>query len=259
MQERSRSFRRLLQLLACVWIALAAGCHSYRTVDVQILDIETRQPIAGAVVSTQYWLFMDLAPPPTREDVSDSEGKVRIKIARGWENRVRLSCEARDYAPGEYITPGGSRIAPGMPPVTETHLRSTERNDWPSAMVIEKWRSPWPTFAVIVPADYRGPIRIEIDNQKVVDLAPGQRRVELHVTDGVLRVPLTRPILIGFSANDWEFAYADGRAIPSALRSYRDPDRKLAGDDEIAVRSGGVLGVMIGTNATVQTATRPAH
>lgn len=254
------------------------GCHLYRTVEVRVVDIETREPIARATVATRYMVFLgDFFPPRPREFMTDDAGLARVWIARGWNDRVDVSASAAGFERGFYLTPTGSSIRPIENPddpenASSIHLfpRRSNRDPLPDALVAELWRGPSPRFVVIIPNTFRGRLILELRADRVHTFKPGERKLEVRADGGGrVRLPLTRPILTQFSAEEITFRFESGGEIPKTfpvttrggfvIRGQPTTAPAVA-NDAVAIRRvrGGVVVGDADLAKTVNAASRPA-
>lgn len=265
---------RMIVLLLLV----VAGCS--RTVEVSVIDIETRQPIPHATVRTRYNIFLgDFFPPKSREFVADSSGVVKVKVATGWEKRCHLTPAAEGYERGFYMTPAGSSIQPMSSdgviegPKMDIHWIRNGK-PFPKTLVAELWKSPSPVFTVIVPDGYRGPLKLQMDPYTVHDLALGERTVVTHAdSEGFVSLPLTRPIFFSYSTEEPIYRFASGEEIPKTFPVRTRANVVIRGkpattpvvaDEATAIRQirGGYVVVgdaALAKQTTIPPATRPAQ
>lgn len=220
-------------LLTCLLLALG-GCHFHRTIEVRVVDIETRKPIPGALVETRYQQFFDFFPPRGGQYEADVDGVAKVRVARNWQDRAFLRCTVTGYAAAEYLTAEGSQIEPGLPPEIDIYARRGNTEPYPAKLVIEKWRLPEVKVIVVVPKNHRGPIEVGWEPRKLIELQPGERTVTLFVRDGVATpLPLTRPIMASYLPHTWTYRFDDGTEIPDQISPARQ--RRLD-DSAVAVR-----------------------
>jgi hypothetical protein len=167
----SPATRLLIRLAApltcCILLALSAGCTQlvfgysaaaialtarYADYNVLVLDGDTRQPIASAIVWT----------PPRQgafgaESRTDSHGRARIRMPSYIGSG--LYADAAGYLPGRTWT--------GTVSHSDTDI------------TLELYRPPEPVCGLTVPVDYRGIVRVKLGSDKpapiATDWTPGQR------------------------------------------------------------------------------------
>jgi hypothetical protein len=194
-----------------VLLALAPGCLSLnggRPLPVQVVDAETKQPIAGAGVQIVYPFT---SPALASGGASGPTG--RDGIARLWavpSDNAGVTVEVA--ALGHLTADEKSLSAETVRALEPIHLfEAVDRR--PAVVVIELYAEPRPTIELVVPVGYRGIVKAEVQVQEDIANAPGQRLFSYEVPpDGV--VPVIGPALLRHVfAPDFRARYADGTPL----------------------------------------------
>jgi hypothetical protein len=196
-------------------LALAPGCLALprpRPVGVLARNAETKQPIPGAEVRISY------APTPSPLAPSDSSGTTggdgiaRMRATPYGDAGVVVEVAAKGYLSEEKVLPveAVAALAPaGL-------FEAVERR--PASVVVELYAEPRPTVELVVPAGYRGPVKVAIQARDDVPCPPGQRCFRYAVPDSGV-VEATGPALLR-------------RVFPPEFRA------RSAGGAELSGRSG---------------------
>lgn len=76
-------------LLACV-VALCAGCHRYRDVEMTVFDARRPgvPPLVDATIHVAYPNKLDLLAPRAINTVTDREGRVRMRLCENYKGGI---------------------------------------------------------------------------------------------------------------------------------------------------------------------------
>jgi hypothetical protein len=198
---------RLARCLFCWAVLLAPGCQaffSYRPVLVQIRDAETKKPIPGAEVHICYPMTRPSVAPWESLEVSDNEGIARLRAAPFGEAGLRLEGAARDYLPESLSVPVEA-IAEIPPP--SLFLPDGKR---PINFSLELYHGPPPSVELVLPKDYRGLVKAEIQVRDDTPYPPGQRRFTYNVDPTGYVLVSGPPLLRKVLTPDFHARYAGG-------------------------------------------------
>jgi len=206
-------------LLCLVFLlVIAPGCqalHRYRPVAVLARDAETKQPIAGAEVRISYPFTPPTCAPWDSSGTTDRDGVVRLRAAPYGESGIMVDVTAKGYMfEGKGIP---TEVVAAIPPagIFETVARR------PVDFVVELYAEPHPTIELVVPAGYRGLIKVEVRAQDDVPLVPGQRCFSYVVpASGAVQV-VGPSFLRRVFPQDYRARLADG---PSLTRQAKDAE-----------------------------------
>src|SRR5262249_35647654 len=151
-------------------LALAAGCqsfHSYRPVVVQVRDGETRQPIADAEVRIWYPMTVGSIAPYDSSGLTGADGVVRLRAAPYADACVVLDANAKGSLYETRDIPVAAVQA--IPP--PGWFEAVEQR--PVSFVLDLYPGPRPTVELVVPAGYRGLVKVEVRPREDVPCPPG--------------------------------------------------------------------------------------
>ncbi len=177
-----------------------ASCQSFqrfRPVDVLVRDAETKQPIPGANVRIWYPLTDGVYRTPESTGRTGADGVVRLQAATSGCEGMMVAGTAQGYLSEELDVP-----------VT---LIQTQ----PASVVVELLAEPRPMVELVVPTEFRGLVKIEV--QADAPPVPGQRVYQYEVPEsGVVRVQ-GPPVLQRLMVGDYRARLADGTPLPQKV------------------------------------------
>jgi len=219
---------RLGRYLLCptVLLACAAGCqvmYRYRPVPVLVRDAETKKPIADAEVHLTYPLSRDSLAPFDSSERSGADGIARLRAAPYGDFGVRLEASAAGYMTEEQTisTEFIHNIKPPHPFEAVEHR--------PSECVIEMYAEPRFSVELIVPVDYRGLVKAELQIEDDLPVPAGQRCFRYEMTDGVVRIK-GPAVLRRICPPEYHARYANGTPVPSEMTIFKVGFRWLRGE-----------------------------
>jgi hypothetical protein len=206
-------FGRLALSLICVAfpICLVTGCQvidGHRTLTVQVIDGDTRQPVSSAKTRVSYPLAGELFGPGEIPGRTDKDGMVTVAASTAVDSSTLLEIRADGYLPEHRFIP------------TET-VRSIKpsglfdsREKRPPSMTVELCsEKPAPTIELLVPANFRGVVQVALQIPEGAADLPGQRQFT-HAVPESGRVIVTGPaILKRFQIPNFTAKFAEGPAI----------------------------------------------
>jgi len=221
-------------LICVVFCAILQGCARFgRTVPIAVFDGDTGEPVSGATVSVSYDNMvygLDLFPPHDDEKTTGADGVAKVKVCRTDTILDAMAFASRGAtigvtAPG-YLTYGGYP-RDYVPPTFQR--RKVNGKD---VYAVPIYKLPAPQIEIVLPNDYRGPVRItrKFPNRWLQD-EPGKRVFEITASaQGDVNIDAS-PLL--YRINDWNFRerfeggppgtfrfrYASGREIPRTSAS----------------------------------------
>jgi hypothetical protein len=150
--RRKRGTRYLLWLMAAALASGGCRCwHSYRPVTILVRDAETREPIPDAKVRLGYYLLLAPFAPKRTAGTTGPDGTVEL-VAAPYEGRAVLFASADGY------------FSEGMLRLDDDVIRACDpgRHNHHIPVVVEMFAEPAATVELVVPAGYRGLVRVEV-------------------------------------------------------------------------------------------------
>ena len=201
-------------LIACLILVLpSTGCgvfRAHRPMTVQVIDGETRQPLPNAKVSISYPNMLDFTAPHPSSRTTDSRGLAKLRI--GEYRSILLHAEEEGYNQAERSNVTAEYVK-GLP----------RRSDGRVNRVIELWADPRPTIELVVPNEYRGPVKIVFERGDGKSYQMGQRRFEFPVEpNGHVLVRGPGFLDVEPFHVDIEARHADGTPIPRQSSNYSE-------------------------------------
>jgi hypothetical protein len=201
--------RRLTRCLICPVLLLApvAGCqafHSYRPVAVLAQDAETKKPIPGAEVSITYPVTPAMRAPWFSVGKAGDDGIARLEAAPAGDAGILVTVTVPGYMSQEKNLP-----VEAVQAIEPAHFfEATERR--PPSFVLELWAEPDPVVELILPTDYRGLVKAEIQVQDDAPCPPGQRCFPCVVPPSGVVQMTGPPLLRRVYGADFRARFADG-------------------------------------------------
>jgi hypothetical protein len=155
------SNRRLARLVIAPILLLAVlpGCqalHSYRPTPVQVIDADTKQPIAEAEVRISYPMANSLATPWESRETTGSNGIARSRAASFGSAGAMVEISAQGYMNEQRF-------------LTAQQVEDLERAGWFEdthqrlpALVVGLYKDPRPTIELVLPPGYRGMVKARV-------------------------------------------------------------------------------------------------
>ena len=76
--------------LLVVWLLTLTGCYTYAPVEVHLVDAQTKHPVSGMEISTDYPRFMEFFPPKSDRAVTGADGVAVLSACTNYtKNRQR--------------------------------------------------------------------------------------------------------------------------------------------------------------------------
>ncbi len=94
----SARFQAPAVIVLLVFLACASGCTHYARVTVQVLDAQSKAPIAGATVRTGWESVLDFFPPRSDKTTTDQSGRASVRAA--YHARPVIEVSASGYISG---------------------------------------------------------------------------------------------------------------------------------------------------------------
>jgi hypothetical protein len=188
-------------------LASVPGCqgfYQYRPLPVLARDAETKEPIPGVQVEVTYPHVPGADAPQATSRVTDKEGIARLRAAPSGAG-ARVTATADGYLDAAKPLPAADLNA--LPPAYP--FEAVERRA--AAVVMELYARPRPMIELIVPAGYRGPVRVEIEVREDLPCSPGQRWFPCVVSPARAGRAIG-PAVLGHQP-DFCARYADGPAL----------------------------------------------
>ena len=214
--------RQLLNFILLVHITFLCGCmsmHTFRKVDVSVIDAETGEAVPHAEVSTECISLAAWNVPANAVVTTSEEGTATFKVANFKGGPTVWKANATGYLEQKATADRGTRI-----PLAFAKL-STDKTK-PATVLIKLFQGPAPSLKVIVPNDYLGPLRIDLVPVESKTQAQTGKRDFVCYTDqyGYAQVAATELIQI-IQPEDYVIQTEDGETYAS--KDLRDREAGL--------------------------------
>jgi hypothetical protein len=190
-------------------LALAAGCqslHRPRPVVVLARDAETKRPIAAAEVDVSYPFLPPAQAPTASVETAGADGVARVHATAVSDLGALVSANASGYL-SESKGLNGPAVEALKP---AGFFEAVEKR--PVDVVLELYAAPGPTVELVLPAGYRGLVKVEA-RPGDISCPPGQRLFRYEVPpSGALQV-VGPPLFRHLATPDFHLVYADGSAL----------------------------------------------
>jgi hypothetical protein len=234
--------RQLILLVAAPgFVSAAVGCnlfHKDRAVAVTVVDAETKAPVAGASVRLAGPAGHDAEPV---SGTTGADGVARLKAHPPEGLAIVLDATADGYMPGERVIP----TAAIKSPPAGGEVRAAE-------FTVELFAGPRPTVELVLPAGYRGLVKVVAEVRDDVQLPPGQRVFRFEVPASGVVTFTAPPVFHHESGPEYTARYADGT-----------PLNKAAKDTEVGFRwltkEGDTQFFVVGTRADHEEQRKAMH
>jgi hypothetical protein len=175
--------------LLCAAFTGCQACHSYRPMPILVRDIETKQPIGGVEVRLSYPLTDANYCPWNSEATTGSDGIARLRAAP--YGSVGLLAEVR--APG-YLDEQKNIATATVEAIEPAHFfEDVEQR--PPQLVVEMYAGPSPSVELVLPAGYRGMVKVDLVIHESDPCPAGQRSFFCEVSPAGT-AQLTGPALL---------------------------------------------------------------
>jgi hypothetical protein len=194
-------------LVIPVLLGSAGGCglfHTYVPVTVLVRDAETKKPIEGAQVDIFYLFMLNPFAPSPSAGKTGPDGMAALRAAPFFP--CLMSVDAEGYG-GQQIWLAESKIR---------ELKAQARTDQPT-FTVDLFSNPGATIELIVPVEFRGLIKLDLEEQASEQQVPGRRRFECMVpASGIAQVRGPMELLHGRVCRlQYEARASDGLPIPT--------------------------------------------
>lgn len=223
--------------LVLVGAVAAGGCfHRSVPVGVRVVDAETGEPIPRArVTATYYWnsrLPYPIGSPLPARARSGADGVARLRVLDySASGSTSVAASAAGYLGEEWLPQDALAAALHRPPPAGAAAATPAA----PAPVIRLYAAPAATVEIVVPAGYRGPVKVSRFGKGGMSPAPrpGQRLFRFEFVPGsVVQIPTSGVLFYDYAVRA---AYPDGQVIdPLAWDRTKPRDevrlRFVAGD-----------------------------
>jgi hypothetical protein len=210
--------RWLVHCLAYLFLLFPAGCqalHSYRPLAVQIKDAETGQPIPQAEVCLHYPQSNPNLAPWNSTGLTDADGVAHLRAAAYGE----LGLQVQVKAPG-YLAEEKWLSTETIKALEPAHLfESVEQR--PVSLTLTAYAEPHPSVELVVPAGYRGLVKVSLKVQDDIPNPPHQRCFRYEVPASGVVQAAGPPLLRRVTPALYSLQFADG--VPVS-RSAKDSE-----------------------------------
>src|SRR4051794_26514853 len=149
-------------LICVVFCAIVPGCARFgKTVPIAVFDGDTGEPVSGAKVSVSYdnmaygW---DLFPPHDDEQTTGADGVAKVKVCRIDTILDAMALASRDATIG--VSASGYVGYAGYPKDYVPPTFQRRKVNGKDAYAVPIYKLPAPQIVIVLPDDYRGPVRI---------------------------------------------------------------------------------------------------
>lgn len=214
---RTAFSRSPVLMLLCAMALLLGGCTNYKSLTFRVVDLESREPIGGAVVTIEQGVGDAPFGPKTHTGTTDPSGITKVIAAD--MPFVSVTAEAHGF-----LTERLRLVRPHLQGSVETaSIGAVERlND--TEYEIRLLRGVQPVITLVVPEEYTG--TIDLEYSATDDWEPGQRRFVVTVVDGVAELPSAPALDV---AHRFQARRTTGETIPGPLGSWEDKESLRSG------------------------------
>lgn len=196
-------------------LSFALGCqalHPDRPIVVLVADAETKKPIPAAEVVLCHYLTPDSVVPGTSSAITQGNGIARMRIGAAGKDGIQLQASAQGYLPSDLDV-----TASAVEQIEPAHLfEAIERR--PVQFVVELYCEPSFTVELLIPIDYRGLVKAEVQIQEDAPARPAGQRVLRFEVSSSGTVQVKGPSLLRrIEGSDFRASYLDGRRLGSEM------------------------------------------
>jgi len=194
---RDRRFWRWL-IYFPLFVPAIGGCQLFQPAPVPILvrDAETKAPLPNASVSLHP--LTDENGAPQQQTTTGADGIARVAIDRKHASEWIVGVSAEGYMNGDLTLAAATRVI----------------DNQTGGGVIEVFSGPRPVAILVIPDDYRGPIRTQMRPSDDRSPLIGQRTFEFIVPPSGSVDLVGPPVLRRWPGPDFHARYANGTALP---------------------------------------------
>ncbi|MFT3883145.1 MAG: hypothetical protein QM703_26275 [Gemmatales bacterium] len=209
---RSNISIRWFTIVLIAAISLLPGCcllHVYHPVSVVVIDAETKKPVPNAELDLFYMSYMlDLFMPLSFPRYTDGAGRATLwAVPYGFGESVSINVSSENYLFQRAELPKKVISNAYSIPILSSLVGAE------SDYVIELYTGPRPTIELILPAGYRGPIKV-INEAGDGTAPPGQRVFQFPVS-ATGKVVIKGPkLLLDIHSTDLRARYENGPLLP---------------------------------------------
>lgn len=208
--------RRLARRLLCLFVPFCAlpGCqmfHGDPTVAVLVRDAETKKPIATAEVYLCQRLPKDEIAPCRAKGLTQSDGIARLHADTTAERGLQVQTIAQGYLRKKVDLSADEVKKIALVSLTQ---KAAQR---PADVVVDVYAEPNFSVELVLPAGYRGLVKVDVQIQDNLPLPAGQRCFRYPVSasgDVVVHGP---SLLQRVSAPEFRARYGNGPLLGAAL------------------------------------------
>ena len=203
----------LIQCLFCAafLFAFCSGCQTLdwrRPVSVQVIDADSKQPIAEAQTRISYPLAGNFLPPGPSSGRTGNSGIAQLSASSHTDTDALLEVYAEGYI-AEHRFLNVEKVKEIKP---ARLFESLDRR--PANLVVEVYSDqPLPTVELLLPAGYRGVVQLEFQIPEDAVGQPGQRQFTFAVPPSGLMCVTGPAVLKRFPAPIVTARFADSTPI----------------------------------------------
>lgn len=217
---------------------LATGCQTLpgsHTLSVLVRDAETKKPIPTAEVYLCQRLKQDEVAPCRSSGFTQADGIARLRVESGGEHGYQVQAVAQGYLPEKMDVP--TELANGRRQPADKLDPSDDAGRSPADVIVEIYSAPDFSVEFVLPPDYRGLVKAEIQDQDNFALQAGQRCFRFPVSasgDVLVKGP---SLLRRISAEEFQARYGNGPLLGTTMDAEKVGFRwlKSAGDQHLFV------------------------
>jgi hypothetical protein len=203
-----------------------SGCQSlnhYRPAPILVCDADTKKPIPDAVVWVSYPFKESSLAPKDMCRTTGSDGVAQMVAAPYGKLPLQVLANADGYM--EETRPLPLDTVGALKPA---HLFEAV-NLRPAVLTVELYPHPLPKIELILPAGYRGIVKVKVDIQEDAPCPPGQRIFSYPVpSSGVAEI--TGPAILRHAfAPSFTLRYENGEPLPMAPKPVVPPNQPPIG------------------------------
>lgn len=203
---------RFTPVLLSLLVVLLGGCTNYRTLSFRVVDLESREPIADAMIVVEQGAGDAPFGPKTHKGSTNSDGVAKVIAAD--KPFVAVNADA-----GSYLGERFRILNPHGDPVVESTCVGTVEMLNDSEYEVRLLKGPQTVVTLIVPDNFAGTVTLEYGATD--DWEPGDRRFDVVVEDRIAKLPATPALDV---AHRFEARRASGERIAGPLGSWEDTE-----------------------------------
>jgi hypothetical protein len=195
---------RIGSIALFIWVG---GCQMVardRPLGIEVIDAETKKPVAGAQVKVTYPMSQTGVSLQQSTSTAGNDGIARMKVATTSDFGIILAASADGYLPADLNVSSAS--VDHIPSAGLFEKAETR----PPSFRLEIYATPDFTVDLIVPLGYRGIVRARPKFEQSASFPPGQRKFRYEVSNAGAVELAGPPVLRQVLPVDYSAHFPDG-------------------------------------------------